>query len=247
MDDNGVLCLAWLLKKSRATHHWNKRWFVLRKRQLSYYKSSSEHKPRKVFLRDDLLAYARVVNAHKYQFSVYTHNKILHLRAETQQEYEKWCEVFDEFFNDADLSNDEDFSNDEEPERATGDRTSLVELSKENDGGEYLVEEGEIYKFRGRYNQWRKIYLIVTNLNLYMCKSSDKTRMPRKVLGVDNLVDVVEVDGTRGKKWCLMLITNTKSYQLSADSEQEMTKFLSAIKAVILLDKAKHGEEADHK
>lgn len=235
MDANKVLHLAWMLKKSRTTHHWNRRWVVLRHCQLSYYKSSSEHKPRRVIPREDLLSYARVAKSFKYEFSIYTSKRVFHLRAESEADYADWCQALDEFFHD------EQYSNDEEIEEEL--KTGLDQISAEGEGDEYLVEEGEIQRHRNRYNQWKKFYLIVTNKNLYMCKSSENTQRAEKSLSVSDLVDIVEVDPIRGKKWCLMLITNTKSYPLSASSEQEMTKFFSAIKAVILKSKSRRGRD----
>lgn len=235
MDSNKVLHLAWVLKKSRNTNHWNRRWVVLRNCQLSYYKSSSEHKPRKVIPREDILSYARTAKTSKYEFSVYTSKRVFHFRAETEEDYAGWCQALDEFFQD------EQYSNDEEKEEEL--KTSLAGISTEQEADEYFVEEGELQRHRNRYNQWKKFYLIVTNKNLYYCKSSDKTQRAEKALSVEDLVDIVEVDPIRGKKWCLLLITNTKSYQLSASSEAEMTKFFSAIKAVILTHRNRRERE----
>lgn len=208
---------------------------MLRYCQLSYYKSSSEHKPRKVIPREDLLSYARVANSRKYDFSVYTSKRVFHLRAETPGDYAEWCQALDEFFYDDQYSNDEEIGEEL--------NTSLAEISAKGEGDEYLVEEGEIQRHRNRYNQWKKYYLIVTNRNLYICKSADKTERVLRAISVDDLVDIVEVDPIRGRKWCLMLITKTNSVQLSASSEPEMTKFFSAIKAIILTNRARRGRE----
>lgn len=76
--------------------------------------------------------------------------------------------------------------------------------------------------------------MIVTNKAIYFCKLKEHKGQAYKVISMDKVMDVIEVDGTRGKSWCLMVITPTKRTYLGAQSEQDMTKWLSAIKAVVL-------------
>lgn len=229
MDQNRLVHLGWVWKKSRTTHRWNRRWLVLRDCQLSYYKSSSEHKPRKVIPRDNLRAYAHEANLQKLEFSIYTNNRVYHLRAGAAADYADWCQALDDFFHA------EQFSNDEDLEGEPGPRMSHLPTEG---GGEYLVEEGEIRRYRSRYNQWKKLYLIVSNRSIYVCKSVDTTQRVLRATPVADLVDIVEVDPMRGRRWCMLLITTTKSYLLSGASDTEMAKFFSAIKAVILTSRA---------
>lgn len=212
LDENHVVMSSWVHKKSMKTHQWKKRWAVLRNCQLSYYKSSSEHKPSKVINKNDLLSFSRILDSHKYQFAIYTSKRLFHFKVDTSELCDQWNDALESV-----IHVDED-SDEEQP---NFERSELSE--------EYVVEEGDLER-RKRYNQWKKNYLMITNKNLYLCKS--KSENPYKVISVDRLLDVIEVE--KGKPWCLMLITPLKNFYFGAGSEQEMTKWLSAIKAVIL-------------
>lgn len=221
--DNQVIVSSWVLKRSLKTHQWQKRWAVLRKSQLSYYKSSNEHKPNQVISKANLLAYLTVPDKQKYRFAIYTGKRLFHFEVETSELFTKWSEALDTVINDSDDSDDDN------------DGPDISHLTLEADN-EYLVEEGELQKLRKRYNQWKTVYVVLTNRNFYVCKN--KAGKPKKVISVKGLLDVVEVDEKRGRSWCLMLISPPKRVYIAAKSEQEMTKWLSAMKAVIIQSKA---------
>lgn len=228
MDENRVLVRSWLLKKAGKTHQWQKRWAVLRNCQLSYYENESEHKPSRVINRNELLLFAKISGHHKFQFAVYTSKKTFQFRVETEQLFQQWYQALSDLIlpsHNDDLA-DEEVGNLEEIPK-------LTDLKKTKENREYLVEEGFLLLLKPRLNQWKKCYVIVSNMCLYLCKSDDKSQRPEKLISVDRLLDVVEVDTKKGKRWCLMLIEGRKTHYLSALSEAEMAKFLLAIKAVI--------------
>lgn len=238
MDDNKVLVLSWVLKKSVKTHQWKKRWAVLRNCQFSYYKSSSEHKPSTVINKNDLLSFASIPGGHKYHFAIYSSKKAYHFRVDSPALFEQWISALKSV-----LPDQEDELVDEDPDSPKDNTPNLCELSATPDSTEYLVEEGKLLVLKKRYSQWKKQYVIVTNQHIYVCKSEEKSKLPEKVISVCGLLDVVEVGATKGKKWCLMLIENKKTHILSASSEQDMTMFLLAIKAVILQYRSKSNDQ----
>ncbi|KAF6060493.1 PH domain family protein [Candida albicans] len=81
IDNNKLLISTVLYKRSRHTRQWKKKWVVLRKCQLSYYKDSKEYKPLKVYHGEDLLSFSIIPDHTKNHFALYTSNKVLHFRA----------------------------------------------------------------------------------------------------------------------------------------------------------------------
>lgn len=232
-DENKVLILSWVFKKSIRTHQWNKRWAVLRKGQFSYYKSSSEHKPSKVLHKSELLSVSNIQDSHDPHFAVYTSNRVYDFRVDTKELRDQWIESFESVVKQYD-----DDSNDEDEAEAEQVASSdLSQLSTDRSSGEYLVEQGQAFKLRRRYSQWKKYHILVTNKALYFCKPGHATSKPEKIVSIDDLLDVIEVDAMKGKNWCIMLITAKKRLVLAWDNEREMTKMLSATKAVVLQKK----------
>ncbi|PSK41143.1 hypothetical protein C7M61_000815 [Candidozyma pseudohaemuli] len=232
-DDNKVVFLSWVQKRSFKTHQWNKRWMVLRNCQLSYYKKSSEHKPSKVLNKSELLAFSDVQDAHKEHenhFAIYTSSRVYHFRVESKQLQDSWMKALESVVRQY----EDDSNEDEEHETAASHLSNLLKDKRE---GEYLVEQGELRKLRKRYSQWRKLYVVVTNKAIYFCKLKEHKDRAYKIIKMDNVMDVIEVDATRGKSWCIMVITPMKRIYLGAQDEHDMTKWLSAIKAVVLLKK----------
>lgn len=239
LDENKVLVLSWVLKKSVKTHQWKKRWAVLRNCQLSYYENASEHKPSRVINKNDLLSFAKIPGHHEYHFAVYTSKKAYHFQVDSAELFDQWISALRAVILP---SHHDDDSNDEGAALAD-EVPDLSELPKSKESREYLVEEGYLSVLKNKYSQWKKHYVLVSNRALYVCKSDDKNQQPEQVISVGRLLDVVEVDAKKGRPWCLMLIESKKTHYLSALSEQELAKFLLAIKAVILQFRAGGGRE----
>ncbi|SGZ54848.1 CIC11C00000005982 [Sungouiella intermedia] len=240
LDDNKVLVLSWVLKKSVKTHQWKKRWAVLRNCQFSYYKSSSEHKPSAVINKTNLLLFAAIPGGHAHHFAIYCSKKTYHLRVESQELFDKWISALTIVIQPEHQEDSADEAADISPENSAYSAPNLQDLSTAKESREFLVEEGPLLVYKSLYSQWKKYYVIVTNKNLYMCKSEDKTQQPEKVIPMERFLDVVEVDATKGKKWCLMLIETKTTRYLSASTEQTMTAFLLALKAVIMQQRGQH-------
>lgn len=84
---------GWLWKRTKQ-RSWNKRWFVLRERQLTYYKDETEYKPRQVIATADIMTAAMVTDQHRPgHFAVYTSQRTIHLRDENANEARDWVEL----------------------------------------------------------------------------------------------------------------------------------------------------------
>lgn len=102
MDSNDVVLSSYLQKRSKKTHQWKKKWVVLRQLQLSYYKDSSEHKPLKVIPIKNLLSVSEVQDSQRYRFAIYTNNKVIHFKSESEPELRKWMECLRELIEEHD-------------------------------------------------------------------------------------------------------------------------------------------------
>lgn len=232
LNENQVLVQLWVSKKLERTHQWNRRWAVLRGCQLSYYKNELEHKPNRVLRPGDVLAYS----CRDQTFVLHTRKRDFEFSVEAASE--QWRRSLEKAFGHKEGRGDKageghDDEAGEGHEGQEGHEAGAGEAESEGSAdAEYLVEEGRL-ALRRHYNQWKDVYVVVTNWCVYFCKTSDKT-VPERTVPVSELADVVEVDDVRGRRWCLMLI-GEKRYYLSAQSEREMTLWLSAIKAAIAL------------
>lgn len=105
-DNNKLLISTVLYKRSRHTRQWKKKWVVLRKCQLSYYKDSKEYKPLKVYHGEDLLSFSIIPDHTKNHFALYTSNKVLHFRAPDETTFHQWVDTLNEYFNSQENEDD---------------------------------------------------------------------------------------------------------------------------------------------
>lgn len=105
-DNNKLLISIVLYKRSRHTRQWKKKWVVLRKCQLSYYKDSKEHKPLKVYHGEDLLSFSIIPDHTKNHFALYTSNKVLHFKAPDETIFRLWVDTLNGYFNSQDNEDD---------------------------------------------------------------------------------------------------------------------------------------------
>lgn len=101
-------------------------------------------------------------------------------------------------------------------------------------GDEYILEQGYVFKLRKIYNQWRKFYFILSNKNLYVYKHQDDISHLHKFFPIDDIIDVIELDPlSKSKKWCFLIITPLKRMKFCASDENQMIKWLSVLKTLV--------------
>lgn len=260
LDDNTTIIQGWLAKRSRKTHQWRKRWVVLRNCHLAYYKESSEHKPCKVIPRESVLAYSVVSDHQQFHFAIYTGRKVLHWRAETKEAFEQWLEalaryveetsevsdagesggVSDEGTHEGSGAIEEDLSDEMSDSPNFGEPNNECEeiagFSRLRVDDEYVVEHGYVWRLRKRTHQWRRVYVELTNRKINVSKSR-LSSAPYKQISVGDIVDVIEIDQLSSTKvWCLMIILPSSRIRLCANSEDDLTSWLSAIKSLARLN-----------
>ncbi len=131
-------------------------------------------------------------------------------------------------------------------------------------GTEQVIETGCLLRLRKRYNQWRKFYIVLTDQRLCFYKSPSSTStasnnnnnnnnnnnknneifnvndiifkmVPDKIIKIGDLIDAVEIDSLSStKNYCMLIITPLKRIRFCASNEEDLTKWLVAIKRCIL-------------
>lgn len=132
------------------------------------------------------------------------------------------------------LSTFADHPNEDDEEEIIHRVTNLNLHDSIHDEGEYILEQGYLYKLRKRYNQWRKFYFILSNKSLYVYKHRDDISHVHKFFPIDDIIDVIELDPvSKTKQWCFLIITPLKRMKFCASHEDEMIKWLSVLKTLI--------------
>lgn len=94
INEHEILISSYLSKRNKS-HNWQKKWFVLRRNQLSYYKDSKEYKASKVIPIADILSFSKIPDNHSHHFIIVTNERIYHLRALDSAEFTQWQEQLD--------------------------------------------------------------------------------------------------------------------------------------------------------
>lgn len=86
---------GWLQKKSSGSAGplakvWKKNWFVLREKQLVYYKDEKEYKPKNIIEVPDMMSVAMLTGSGAGHFAVFTKKRTYHLRAGSAHDAELW-------------------------------------------------------------------------------------------------------------------------------------------------------------
>ncbi|GMM34056.1 hypothetical protein DASC09_013810 [Saccharomycopsis crataegensis] len=129
---------------------------------------------------------------------------------------------------------------------------------------EHIIQKGYLLRLQN-LNQWKKFFIVLTNRSLIFykihnysdtknidyetligelgekvdIKKSKKIRvLPAKIIGLENLVDVVELDPlSRSKQNCLLIITPKKRYRFCTKTEMELVNWLIIFKSFLIVRK----------
>ncbi|KAK9235651.1 hypothetical protein V1525DRAFT_427694 [Lipomyces kononenkoae] len=105
----------------------------------------------------------------------------------------------------------------------------LAQLEKDR-----VLESGYLLRLVKRYNQWRKKWVVLRKGSIAFYKSEDEYK-PLKIVPLDHVIDVMEIDPmSRSKQYCLQIILPEKRLRLCANTEEDLTRWLVAIKAAVV-------------
>lgn len=108
-----------------------------------------------------------------------------------------------------------------------------INISNTIESVQNILETGFLLRFKRRYKQWRNQYVILTNNKIEFYKN-ERSKTPLKMIPIEDLIDVVELDAiSKSKQFCMQLITPEKRIKFCAPSEDELIRWLAAIKAII--------------
>ncbi|KAK9450535.1 uncharacterized protein V1518DRAFT_437350 [Limtongia smithiae] len=119
----------------------------------------------------------------------------------------------------------------------------LARLEKEK-----VIQSGYLFRLVNRYNQWRKKWVVLRKGSLCFYKTEEEYKT-LKVVPLNKIIDVMEVDPlAKNRKYCMQIILPEKRIRLCADTEDNLTRWLVAIKsAVSLLKKDQERSSSEHK
>ncbi|KAG0150277.1 hypothetical protein CROQUDRAFT_38563 [Cronartium quercuum f. sp. fusiforme G11] len=91
MENEEIIQDGYLEKKGERRKRWQKRWFVLRKTSLVYYKNDKEYRLLRMIPLTDIHTCAEVqVKQHDYTFGIVTSARTYYVRAKTRAERDTW-------------------------------------------------------------------------------------------------------------------------------------------------------------
>lgn len=255
-----VLVSSYLLKKpgshlSRTYSPWHKRWCVLRRSQLAYYKNSNEHKPTNVIPIEKLLTYK---TRDKLKIAVYTTDKTFFFKAETPEIFAKWCKALGELSQEAEgeLEEEEpegevdeeeeepDISKlelDDMPELEALSETDSVNNGVKNDDAEFfamysyeskehVIQSGIVY--RNRAAGLKQCHSVLTNRHFVFSKE-------RTGIDMAKVVDCVE-DEKRNYDG-FVVITEKKRYRFVCRNDKELVDWIINFKTLLLARKRRES------
>lgn len=92
IGSEAIIKTGWLYKRGGRTKAWKKRWFVLRKDRLAYYKDETEYETRRVVQIDDVSGVSSKASSKRSTISFYIRDRQAHLQTESQQSAEEWTD-----------------------------------------------------------------------------------------------------------------------------------------------------------
>lgn len=133
----------------------------------------------------------------------------------------------------------------EELRTESDDKLLLDSILNPNYEHEIIIEKGQMSRLYKRLNQWNRFFIILTNKNMLFYKNHTgffnrsledilSSETPSKIIKVNDLLDIVELEAlSKSKPWCLLIITKKKRVRFSVETEEELVKWLVAITMLI--------------
>ncbi|KAL6238589.1 hypothetical protein BDW75DRAFT_14526 [Aspergillus navahoensis] len=89
-------------------------------------------------------------------------------------------------------------------------------------------------KIKGGVRHWKRLWVVLRAKSLAFYKDEQEYSAV-KIIPMMQIIDVTEVDPmSRSKNFCLQIIAEEKIYRLSTPDEESLTKWLGALKSIIV-------------
>ncbi|KAL2821588.1 hypothetical protein BJX63DRAFT_221033 [Aspergillus granulosus] len=94
-------------------------------------------------------------------------------------------------------------------------------------------------KIKGGVRHWKRLWVVLRAKNLAFYKNEQEYSAV-KIIPMEQIFDATEIDPvSRSKKFCLQIITEEKIYRLCTPDEESLTKWLGALKSILVGRKKK--------
>lgn len=118
--------------------------------------------------------------------------------------------------------------------RGGQDKSNFYKVGQPTDE-ERVIWHGylECLKSQSAVRQWKKYWLVLRAKNLGFYKS-DEEYAALLILPLSSIIDAVETDPvSKSKDHCMQVITEDRSYRFSCADEDDLTKWLAALKSTL--------------
>ena len=96
---------------------------------------------------------------------------------------------------------------------------------------------------RAGVRHWKHLWAVLRSKNLALYKSNEEYAAVL-IIPLSSCVDAVEIDPvSKGKRYCMQIITEEKGYRICAENEDKLAEWLGALKMVISKRREKEKEQ----
>lgn len=114
--------------------------------------------------------------------------------------------------------------------------TTIVSTTDTNQDPERVIRQGHLQLLRSHktgVKGWKWIWVVVRNGGISFYKN-EQEYAPLKIFNIDNVITAAEIDPiSKSKRYCFQMIMDDKSYRFCAPDEEELAKWLGALKSVL--------------
>jgi hypothetical protein len=116
-----------------------------------------------------------------------------------------------------------------------------------NHDPERVIRQGwvQVLRSKGGVKAWKSLWVVLRPKSLSFYKDEDEYRAI-KVVPMSSIVNAADVDPiSKSKQFCFQVIVEDTAYQVSVSDDEELTKWLGALKSVLVKqqDASKHITE----
>jgi hypothetical protein len=118
------------------------------------------------------------------------------------------------------------------PTELAGAGMSSTAYGSEDD--EKVIKRGYLLRLKKRLNQWKRQWVVLTTHRVVFYKSQGQTDKALKIIILENIADVVDIDPlSKSKKYCMQIITPEKRLRFCAETEEDLTSWLASLKSAL--------------
>ena len=230
------LCSGWAMKRGKVNRAWKKRYFVLTRDALSYYKSPGETQPKGSIDVVGISAISRSRDAQSPEFTleIVTFARVFFVRAYTERDLIMWLDSFRELKERSGVSFSLDYAHDDEdrwPSQIYTEGTNpVVSYLQKNTAG-WLLKRGKINKRWKR--RFCRLYPKENLLSYY--KSEDDGAMPAGTIDLSTAADIRK---SHDANLAFEVVTEGRLWVFCASTSRELEEWMLTLQLALGLRKS---------